>query len=493
MKLLLPLAMLMLGILPAEASWHVAETPRVVVRSKMPPAELERLVTDIEQFDALLRSMTGRSPTDTVPQAQIVIFDSIAEAQSKTGIRGFQGGVAVATPLGGIAFVAPNPASDDPMQQTLFHEYAHLFMIAHMGGIQPGWFIEGFAAFFESARPGADGSMSLGTNQKWQHFLQTAGVPPFERIMTLDALRSDGPPPPELYALGWLMTHYYYFSDARRAQIKTYLDLFTNDALGKDGSNPFLGGFAALNADLASHAGAGLASTRAVAVRSGPDARPALRPLRAGEVELMFLALHPVARASAKGSGTYDTVRLDEFFVLLEAAAHRFPEEIGIARIAAQTAVQNGDYDRLARVIDVMIAKAPEHSTLLAAKGIAVTGQAEAGDDSQFAGGIASAQRMIDRALALDPRNVLALYAKYRNLRADGGVTREVMAYLTRANALEPRTPLVQGALIDAHLAFGDHVQARALLVPIAANTHDRESSEYARATLARIAPTRTP
>ncbi|MFN4097454.1 MAG: tetratricopeptide repeat protein [Sphingomonas sp.] len=488
MKLLLPLAMLMLGILPAQASWHVAETPRVVVRSRMPPAELERLVADIEQFDALLRLMTGRSPTDTVPRAEIVIFDSIAEVRATTGILGFEGGIAAATPMGGVAYVAPNPNAGVPIRQILFHEYAHLFMLAHMGGIQPGWFMEGFASFFETATPTADGAMSLGVNPNWQDYVRTHGVPPFQRVMTLDARRVDGPPSPELYALGWLMTHYYYFSDSRRTQIRTYLDLFARGALPEDGSTQFIGGFAALNADLQGYAKSGLGAARAVPVSAAADGKPSLRPLRAGETELMLLMMHPAARASAKSDGAGAHIaRLEDLFGKLELIAQQYPDEIEIGRVAAQVTVSSGDYDRLASALDGMLRTNPKHPTLLAAQGIALTGQAEAGTDADFANGIARARRVIEQALTIDPRNTLALYAMYRNHRADAGVTRAAIAYLARAQEIEPGVPFIQWSLIDAYVRLGDRAPARALLTRIAANTHDPESSIHARAILTRI------
>ncbi len=469
---LLPVALLLAPAV-ARAEWNRAETPHFELLAELPAPETERIAGEIEALDALLREVTGIRAIPAT-RIRITVFGDVETVRELMALPAFEGGVTQPTPLGAMAIVAQrNKARPDYVpRESLFHEYAHAFMIHNMPEPHPGWFVEGFASLFETAVPLPDGRMRFGDHGQWGHVLKEAGPVPFARIESMVAERRDGPPPAMLYAGGWLLTHHYYFDGPRRAEIERYLAAFAAGAADGGAGSFFTGGVDGLDTELGRYVRAALPPPRELL--PPPGAVPALRPMRAAEVEMLALEvgakMHIMGGAEAGDAEQFEMLRA--YFAKVDAVCRRYPEEAEIARFAAVLAMAVEEFGRVSEIVDATArADGTESAPLLALKGMAVAEAANAGE-GDFDAGIARSRALIERALKLDPQEPLALEAMYRNLTLAEGATPKAIAYLERALKADPTLDHIRVRLAELMARNGNSKGAIAALSPIANSPH---------------------
>lgn len=465
----------------AHAEWRLVETPHVSMSGDLPEAEMRTLATEVERLDALMMQVTGASPQ---PATRVVIrlFATNEEARTRSGLPRLQGGVTHWTPDGPMIIAARVDGVPDALRVAVFHEYSHAFRRMHFAGPRPLWFEEGFATFFESAEPLADGQMRYGPNPMRRESIRRAGLTRVGSILALDPDSEDGPPPEAFYDTGWLVEHYVFAGGPRRKELEAFITAFArgDSVTALDGY--FAGGIAGLDHDLLADANLPGEFERTVAVQPATDI--AVRAMSELEVEKAEFTVGMSGEVGMKSRDDHYALT-DRWLDQLEGIGRKFPGDLDIARLAGRIALMNGSTERAFPIVESALATHPDDPSLLALKGTILTIRADKGKVEEFDANIAIARKVVDRALALGPKNVDALVAKARNLRASDGATPAVAALLERALALDPLNADLRGNLGETYDRIGDKKRSIATMIPSAESDPNPEVRRAARRAIA--------
>jgi hypothetical protein len=467
----------------AQAAWLTVETKHVAMSGDLPEAEMRALCGNLEQLDALMTQVMGAT---TVPARRVVIrvFASNAEARSRTGLAKLQGGVTQSTPQGSEIIAAPRNGEPNALRFALFHEYAHAFRQTRLPGPRPLWFDEGFATFFESAEPLADGQMRFGPNPERLESVRRYGVTPTASILALDPASKDGPPPPDFYFTGWLIAHYMFAGGMRRKEIEDFVTAFAQGGNVGPLDGYFTGGTAAFDRDLLAEANAPGAFERTVAVT--PATEISVRPMSDAELALTLFNLQLAGVVALDPSTDIYTVS-DGWLDQLAMIGAKYPGDAEIARVAARIALRNGSVDRALPLVEAALAAHPEDAGLLAWRSIFGTIQADRGEVELFESRIAAARKLADRAMAIAPDDPDVLIAKARNMRAAEGDVPAVAGYLKRAVAADPGNSDVRGDLAQVYDRLGDKKSAIAVMLSVAESDSNPVVRRRARRTISAL------
>lgn len=463
----------------ARAEWHRVETPEFVIRADLPEPELRNLATQLEMLDSLLRTMTGITTPPDRRKTEILIVPDLETGARITGLTDFPGGVTWPGSTGAMIIVSyrfPDDYYGYNVREVLFHEYAHGFMAHYMGTNQPGWFIEGFAGLFQTAKLLADGTAEFGSFPAMlEGELNPAHPVAFRSIMSIGAVSTEAPPL-SVYTQGWVLTHHYYFGGPRAADVGAYLSAVRK----RQPVNPetlFKGGVAAFDADMAVWFRA-LPLPKQVALPALNPARVGVRPMRPGEVALIERQMIDMALAQPGEDPKLVEQKFKESYQVARALYEQYPEpELGF--YIAQFAYSTFDLAGADALLDRLIAADGKNPDLLAFKGLVLVDIARETPE-RFDALILRSRTLIQRAIAIDPANPIAAVALFRNLSADQGATPAARKALMRAVELNPdNMDLLQTALEFA-LRNNDVKGALALLEPLINSPHDSPSRRLA-------------
>ena len=162
------------GAPQAQARWLRAETPHFVLYSDGPEANLRRFAADLEDFDALLRSVHGLDAT-VGPARKLDVYLVAGHNDLSRVLPTASESVAgiYRANLGDIYAVAiRGERGSGNGQRFLFHEYVHHFMLQNFSAAYPAWLMEGYAEYFGATRIEPD-RIEVGVH-RGVHFLEVA-------------------------------------------------------------------------------------------------------------------------------------------------------------------------------------------------------------------------------------------------------------------------------------------------------------------------------
>ncbi|MEM7568688.1 MAG: hypothetical protein AAF337_02725 [Pseudomonadota bacterium] len=221
----------------------MAETDNFRIYSGGSVKQLKKLAQNLEDFDMLLRVITGLQAEPPPDKFSIYLVRRQADlVRYTTGSKSIAGYYA-ARPTGSAAFsLRSRKTSGDTSkiwaltsQQVLFHEYAHHFMLRYFPYAYPAWYVEGFAEYVSTAqfkdKETVLGDFSIGRAYPLLH----------EEWLPMETLLS--PLRPQLsrdetymfYSQSWLLTHYLLRNTDRMAALTDYLARYsTAETLAED-------------------------------------------------------------------------------------------------------------------------------------------------------------------------------------------------------------------------------------------------------------------
>jgi len=146
--------MIWLWAMPAEARWLQAETPHFIVYSDGSEAKLREFSLLLEDYDALLRDLTGTKAEPSPNKLQVYLVRGVGQLREirDTGPNTF--GIYAASPGGIAAFAVRNDMGGRfgiEGEDVVLHEYAHHFMMQYFPYSYPAWYVEGFAEYLMTA------------------------------------------------------------------------------------------------------------------------------------------------------------------------------------------------------------------------------------------------------------------------------------------------------------------------------------------------------
>lgn len=483
MRFLLATAALALIATPAAAAdWWRASTDHFIVYSETSEEEAEQFAVELERFDEAMRYLRGIAK-DAEPLAEsakltVYQFGDVNDIGRLAGARGVAG---FFIPRAGqsVAFVPAREARDRGLgarpdqdgaldaKTVLFHEYAHYFMYQHAAAAYPAWYREGFAEVYGTVEL-TDGGFRIGNPAKHRaavlHHLNSYPVSrlldPPEKMTYRDGA--------QIYAMGWLLSHYLTFSQERQGQLGKYLDLINAGKTSREAAEEAFGDLDRLNRDLDKYR---RGRVQGIEV-TFPDYRPPdaeVRPLSEAETGRMMLHI-----TSSRGVDEGEAKRLVPD---ARALTERYPnsEPVLLAAMEAEFDAENDDRaEALARkilTIDDSAARAHIYLAKIAMR--------RAKDDpSQFL----IARQEFAKANRLEPSNPVPLNGYYLTYRLAGETPPEnALIALEQAYDHAPFASDIRTNLAHLLLTEGRNAEAIVVLGPLMNDPHAGKRGEKLR------------
>ena len=431
----------------------------------------------LERFDALLRLhfpvADQRVPT---PLTVYVVNGPSELRRARPGIGSSVAGFYLPSDQGVFAIFDRRRNESDT---TLFHEYAHHFMLANFPAAYPDWFVEGFAEYSMTADV-TPGRIQVGRHSpgRVSSLVQSNTWAPMEAVLASD------PTPSQVhafYAQSWLLTHYYFGSDERRPQLSAYL------AGVAQGADPVASAEATLGhrpADLTRVLRAYLAS--AIPYRTllvdlpEEDVEIARMPASAQDMLLLGLRLRRSVEEEDRSALMEEVRRL--------AARHPNDRLADLTRAYAET--RFGDTREARRLLTPYVGEGQDDALALLRLAQAALAEADGQDDEpleedQRTALLNEARGYLARAYQADPtdfRTYLAI-ADTRNGQP-GYPTDNDLQTMRMAALLAPQVMSVRYRAAQVLMARGHHAEAMMQLGPVANNPHGSDMRDAAQAML---------
>jgi hypothetical protein len=482
------LAVMAVGLTrPAHAQWLEARSQRFIVYSNGSEAGLRSAVARLETFDQLLRIYTPVQDDPEEPPLTIWIMpnNSAVRALSQKPDRGtigfYEAGMRRT-----IAVVSRRSSGTGEfaadMENILFHEYTHHFLLRHIPVAYPLWLTEGLAEYFGATEIHGGNKVLVGrvpgsrglwlTTQRWI---------PMEELLNDKANLSRDEGSMMMYAQGWLISHYFLSTPERVKQLAIYV-LAINQGMAPAEALKLATGldFIGFNGVLLGYVNKAIQG-RTLTVPADPDAKPvAVRSLAEAESAALLARLSLDARA--------ETNRLAKTVTELSQWAQRAPNEPMVRLALAEAHYWKRDFKAAEAEVDAALARKPNLADALILKGWLQLEQSGLGniglaDISLWEGGSASsaarpellqdARRWFVKANRADPQSAHALmmYAMTFQMPATQ-LPADAVAALDAALYLAPQVAVIRLARGAVALARKERATAINALAPMAYAPH---------------------
>jgi hypothetical protein len=242
------------------------------------------------------------------------------------------------SPAGPFAFVpkSNNAGALSPLS-VLQHEYTHHLMYSNWGDVVfPGWFSEGFAELFATARLGEDGKVVIGAIPAYRVYgLDQMNRYPVEKLVSGYPNYTQPLDVQIFYGRSWLLTHYMMFDTQRSKALAAYIGAI-NEGKPAAEANKILGIDSMLDIKLNNYLNR----------RALPGATFGADQLKIGEVRTRLLtpgeaAVMPMMMRSHNG---VDLKQAQEVIAVVRKIAAGFPDDVGAQNELAEAEYDSGNY-----------------------------------------------------------------------------------------------------------------------------------------------------
>ncbi|MFT3968528.1 MAG: hypothetical protein QM690_21890 [Sphingobium sp.] len=474
MKLRFPafvLSCLFMTASPASARWLEARSANFIVYSEGSEKALRDSTALLEDYDALLRTLTGTSAPPSRSPLKVYLVDTAAKLREVADVPAQAAGFYSARVGGTAAFAV---RSNDPLmdgQEILLHEYAHHFTNRYYPAWYPGWYSEGLAEYLSTARILPD-RIEIGRYNPGRAITLLRGTwLPAERVLAPGRKPISKGEMGQFYAESWLIVHYLFATEERKQALVRYLaDLHRGVAEETAFRSAFAMDHRAFDQQLRLYMGGRIAygtmrreatSTPAIAIKPLPDSADAV-----------------ILPHAALTIGIPRAEREQEILAAARQAAARFPDDPYAQRVLARAEINSGDRARGTTLIETLIEKTPHDPELLYIRGTAdfYTGRKDAAVRAER---FAAARPWFARAVEADPAYYTALY-RLAQTTPPGSGDEVALEQLRTAHEL---APLVGDIAIDttsALMARKRYAEALAVIQPVATNPHGGNAARAA-------------
>ena len=463
------LAAALLGVstfaMPAHAEWMEATSDHFIVYGDMKPGDAKDFAEELERMDKLLRSITN-TPDTTAERSNKVTVYFVPDMSTVERLIGRQGvgGFYVPNAQGSLA-VTPKQltrlAQYMQPQEVLFHEYTHAILISGSKASYPKWINEGLAEFFGTTQPKPDGSLVLGGLPMIRGFaLAEQNQMSSEELLTADQRRLDDTDTEHLYARGWATIHMLMLNKDRAGQLDKYMQLIQSGAPSLQAGRTAFGDLGKLDSDVKVHLRSRKFPSILIPAAKVAGGQATVRPLRPCEAQIMPIRIRSAVGVNEKTSGP----------VAIQArqAAVGCDNDPFVQRTLAETEYDAKNNAQSSAAADRALAADPKNVMAMLYKG-RVAARAK-----DWAG----ARKWFIQANKLNPEFAMPLVL-YHDSFTQAGAAPTVAANngLLRALVLVPQDDSVRIRAVMAMLAAGDKATAKAALEPLASAPHSKADS----------------
>ena len=419
---------LLLWAWPAQARWLEAETPHFIVYSDGTEPRLREFALLLEDYDALLRVLTGTRTEASPTKLRVYLVRGPAAIREVRSVANTTAGLYVAAPGGTAAFAIRRDSGGEfgiEGEDVVLHEYAHHFMTQYYPFGYPAWYVEGFAEYLMTAEF-TPTRIQLGRFSPNRGAWLTEGSwIPADALLTKRPGELRGDQVAMFYAQAWLAVHYINRTPGKLAALRAYLT-----AIGKGAPTEaafiqaFGTDFTGFQRELRRYVGGRMTYTAFDRFAAKAPPTMAVRALPAAADELLL----PLANLRAGVGSEWREKRLTQ----VRAAAARFPGDAFAERVLALAEAQIGDPAAAIAVADRLLVRDAVDAEALLAKATALMAQARdaPGDDRPL---LAQARQLFVRANKAAPNQVPILFGYAQVQLASAPPNRNVLDVLLLA------------------------------------------------------------
>ena len=223
-RLIIPALALACAPHPVQARWLRPDSPLFTIYSEGKESELREYTRRLEEYDGLLRTMTGTTRAPSPNKLTIYLVSDNAQLRKVTPrVSEDVQGLYLALSSGTIATAVRKDIGGKnwlSAQSVMFHEYTHHFVYQYFPANYPSWTSEGVAEYF-SGVSFHDEHIEVGKFQNARVYpLRTRAWMPVEKLF--NPKRGTGGSG-MFYPESWLVTHYMMDDETRQKKLNDYL------------------------------------------------------------------------------------------------------------------------------------------------------------------------------------------------------------------------------------------------------------------------------
>ena len=456
---------------PAHAEWLEAKSKHFTVYGDMPEADLRQRTQRLERFDAALRGLFKVTTDDNATIYFVASLEEIRKLARMENVAGFyradaQGAVGI------VPERLPDYMRISP-DRVLYHEYTHHMLLSNTTQFFPGWVTEGLAELFMSAKFDEKGNVIIGepnANRSW-------AMGSLSRWSVRRLLDSDANPPKiddriELYSRGWLMCHYLLIGNKRPGQFFKFIDAINAGMPPLQAGEQVFGNLEKLDQEIERYVRANkFPSSLLSAEKLSATTDVSVRRFTPGETAIFKYRL-----VSANGVDEKSAVTLAN---TARRAATGFPDDTFVQRTMAEIEYDAKGYDAADVHASRALAIDPKNIMAMVYKGrVAVQRAMISKNPAQWR----EARRWFLAANRLDPNYALPFALYHDSFVAAGQEPpADAIAGISRAVVLVPADSSLRVRAGIALIRAGDLKLARTVLAPVAFNPHEAGKNPYAK------------
>jgi len=496
---------------PAHAEWLRAESEHFIVYGDVNEGELRSYVRKVERFDSVLRLYYPIANEHEAPKLEIYLAHGGEDMRRiSPGIDSSIAGYYSPNAEHVYAVVDLEKSEGD---KTLFHEYGHHFMLVHLAGAYPAWFVEGFAEYYSTADL-TPGRIKVGLESRGRVNSLRGAVNtwvPMEVILGRSVSQLRGQQGYGFYAQSWLLMNYMMSSPERQQMLRRYLQLVLGgtesvaamtEATGRTPQQ--------LQLDVRSYL---YLITSYTLQQPMPEAQVAITRLGSGADDLVWLGLRmdrslasasrlrdPAPIEAREGETAQQTARRAENLAearadylqgtaLARSTAARHAGDPMAAIVLAKAEMAAGNWTEAGAALSSLTAEDSTNAEglRLAAVALLERHRAEGTSEEEKVGLLRDARRLLARSVQADPedfRTYLAL--DFSRWGQPGYPNENDLNTLLAAEEYAPQVRETRYRAAQGLIQAGINQQAIELLEPIANDPHGGSNNASVRALLNR-------
>jgi hypothetical protein len=451
---------------------------------------IEHTTVNAESVRGALQSMAA---TSSDPQMRDGINAAIGNIDALAGLQGPNDQ--------GMTF--GEKAVQVSAESLLYAGYAQHWLLSYFPAAYPRWYLDGFGQIFSTIAVDGNKGIEFGrAPQGAGAVIEEFGSFPIKDVLNDSYLTKKPENTRWTPVHAWMLTHFLFFSDTRRPQLRQYLAARARGADAETAAAVF-GDQAQLGRELRAYFGARKTYLK-VSYDGTKIEQPIVRRLREseaafvkGRLELGARVMIPpappadaapnVAKAMTKARDNALAQRT-RWLNGLRRDAGRWSRELGAQLLLAEAECRSGNADECLAAAKRAEAIAPGDTRMLVWKGTATILQAASLAGSEQKAKIAEGRRLIVEANQADHEAVGPLLAYYDSF-AKAGEAPSANAIDALQTAVEevPAAPETRLALARALVDRGQYAAARPVILPVAAGAYDTPERPVAETLLGRI------
>ncbi|OYX39414.1 MULTISPECIES: DUF1570 domain-containing protein [unclassified Sphingomonas] len=455
----------------AHAEWLEASHKRFLIYADMSPSALKDFATQLERFDSAMRFLfpNPRDEAESANRVTIYVVNNEDAVQSLARDRSGQVVGFYRPSATGSLIVTPQSVAagnrEFNSKLVLFHEYAHHVTLSNNENYYPGWVTEGLAEFFATAIIRPDGSIMIGgANNARIEQIQANNPMAARALLSSDERALDDIETIQKYARGWLLTHYLMLGKTRPGQFNAYIKLVNQGVPSLAAAEQIFGDLTKLDRELGAYRNQRSLAAAAIPPGKLPADPVTIKPLDAGQAAMM-----PFRLRSAVG---VDTKTAQTLVPKARAVGNAYPANSWVQRALAEIEYDANNDDAALAACDRALAADPKNLMALVYKGMVAMRRAAAAKATDPAVW-REARRWYLKANAIDPNFALPFVLYYESFgRAGERPNASAVQGLVRAMDLVPQDNGLRQTVAIQLLVQGDRPGARRALAPVAFNPH---------------------